>query len=134
MIVKRHSSKLINMDLIFANIIFALHLAFILFVLGGGFIVRYGRWLLYLHVLSVVYAILNQFIDWTCPLTYLKKYYLSLAGVPVYEETYIYHYILSYLFPKSVIPMAGIALGLLVMIVNYFAYFGKHGFFRDKKT
>ncbi len=122
------------MDLVLANMFFGLHLSFILFVAGGGFIVRYGRWLLYLHVFSVIYGILNQFIDWTCPLTYLEKHFLSRAGVPIYEEGYIYHYMLSYLFPKSAIPTAGIVLGLLVIGINYYIYFGKYGYLRREKA
>ena len=56
-----------------ADLVVVLHLAFVAFVVIGGFLVLRWRWLAWAHVPAAVWGALIEFFGWVCPLTPLEK-------------------------------------------------------------
>ena len=56
-----------------ADMLVLVHFAFILFVLFGGFIVLWRRWVAWLHLSSAAWGVLVEFNSWVCPLTHWEN-------------------------------------------------------------
>jgi hypothetical protein len=54
---------------ILADLVVVLHLAFILFAALGGLLALRWRWMPWLHLPAVVWAVLVELTGWICPLT-----------------------------------------------------------------
>lgn len=98
------------------------HLAFIVFVVVGGFaVLRYPR-LAWVHVPVFLWGALISFYNWTCPLTPLEKHLRQKAGEGGYDGGFIDHYILPVIYPETALgefPRAGfIAAGIFVLAIN----------------
>lgn len=99
------------------------HLLFILFVIGGGFIARRRRWLTIVHLSAVawgVYAELSPGI--VCPLTTLENYFAQRAGMSTYEEDFVTRYLVPIIYQDEIGPTFQSLLVALVLLVNVFAY------------
>ncbi|HEY5682521.1 MAG TPA: DUF2784 domain-containing protein [Sulfuricaulis sp.] len=91
-----------------ADLALALHAAFILFVVGGQFLIMAGwalgwgwsrcrifRWL---HLLSIGFVVLEAWFGVICPLTTLESEFRLLAGLPGYENGFIRHWLHRLIF------------------------------------
>lgn len=99
-----------------------IHLAFVVFVIGGGLLVWRWRWVAWLHVPAVIWAIAVEFAGWICPLTPLENALRVRAGLAVYQGDFVAHYLLPVLYPADLTRTVQIALGALVVAVNVAAY------------
>lgn len=106
-----------------ADSLLLLHLAFILFVVAGGFLVAWKRWMVWLHLPAAIWGMLIEFIGWICPLTPLENHYRDLSGVGGYDGGFIEHYLLPLIYPDWLTAKAQYVLGGLVLIVNAVVYF-----------
>jgi hypothetical protein len=103
-----------------ADLVVVLHLAFIVFVLAGGFMA--WRWpsLVWAHVpaLAIIATLFALGAD--CPLTDLEKYLRREAGQSVYQDGFVAHY----LVPG--VPDGARAVGqyVLVAVLTIGAYVG----------
>ena len=79
--------------IIAADIVVAVHLGWILFLIGGAFIGRRVRWVMGLHLAALGYSVLLQLFSWTCPLTYLEVWLRSRSGGVSYAGSFIGHYL-----------------------------------------
>lgn len=105
-----------------ADLVFAAHLIFILFVLFGILVV--WRWprLAWLHLPLAVWAVAIEFrIVGECPLTPLQRYLLRRAGRPAYEGGFIDHYFTPRL-GVNLTPQQGYGIGLLFAGALVLAY------------
>ncbi|HET9679548.1 MAG TPA: DUF2784 domain-containing protein, partial [Gammaproteobacteria bacterium] len=82
-----------------ADLTVLLHFGFILFVLGGGLLVLWRRWLVWLHVPIAVYGVLVEWVGWICPLTPLENNFRLLAGQAGYADGFVAHYLLPIIYP-----------------------------------
>ncbi len=98
-----------------------LHLVFIVFVLLGGLLVLWRRWVLYLHVPAALWGILIEFLDWRCPLTPLEQYFRQFNELP-YQGTFVDHYILPIVYPAGLTHDLQIFFGVSVLAVNILIY------------
>lgn len=98
-----------------------LHLVFIVFVLLGGLLVLWRRWVLYLHVPAALWGILIEFLDWRCPLTPLEQYFRQFNELP-YQGTFVDHYILPIVYPVILTQELQIFFGVSVLAVNILIY------------
>ena len=57
-----------------ADAVALLHLAFVLFVVGGGLLVWRWPWLAWLHPPAVAWGALIEFTGWMCLLTPLEQH------------------------------------------------------------
>jgi hypothetical protein len=106
-----------------ADLIVALHFAFVVFVvLGGLLLFRWPR-VIWLHIPAVIWGVLIEFFGWICPLTPLENHFRSQEG-DAYRGDFIAHYILPILYPEGLTRrdqffLGGLALGLNVAIYSW---------------
>ncbi len=105
-----------------ADTVIAVHLGFVVFVGVGGFLAWRWRRVVWVHVPTVLWGALIEFVGWTCPLTPLENHFRGLAGQSQYHGSFIEHHILSVLYPVDYTMALRVALGLLVVALNVLAY------------
>jgi hypothetical protein len=105
-----------------ADLVLIVHLAFVIYVVLGGFLVLKWRSLAWLHVPAFLWGALIEFAGWVCPLTYLENWLREKSGGAAYRTDFIEHYIVALLYPASLSRSTQIFLGLLVLSVNLGLY------------
>ena len=98
------------------------HLLYIIFVVVGGLLVVRARWLLWLHVPAVAWAIYVQFVGRACPLTSWEKGLRDLAGESGYDGGFIDHYLMPVIYPDDMPVAMNMVLGTAVVLVNAAVY------------
>lgn len=103
------------------------HAGFVVFVVGGGFLV--GRWprLAWAHVPAFLWAAGIEFLGLVCPLTYLENHFRRLGAQAGYPTSFVEHYILPVIYPDLLLdgpfPRWGfIAIGAGVLAINGAVY------------
>lgn len=107
-----------------ADSLVALHLAFILFVVLGGFLTWRWRRVAWVHLPAAAWGALIEFMGWVCPLTPLENRFRRLAGQLGYDGGFIEHYLIPVIYPDDWTLGLRIVLGGFVVIVNAVAYAG----------
>jgi hypothetical protein len=105
-----------------SNLVLIAHLAFVLFVVLGGFLVLKWRSLAWFHVPAFLWGALIELAGWVCPLTPLENWLREKGGELVYRTDFIEHYILPLLYPATLTRRSQIFMGLLVLSVNLGLY------------
>lgn len=105
-----------------ADLLVLLHLAFIIFVIAGGFAVFKWSWLVYLHIPAVGWGALVEFKGWVCPLTPWENSLRQLAGQEAYSEGFIEHYIFPLVYPPGLTRDMQSTLGTIVIVINLLVY------------
>jgi hypothetical protein len=105
-----------------ANLVLIAHLAFVLFVVLGGFLVLKWRRLAWLHVPACLWGALVELAGWLCPLTPLENWLRLQGGGLTYRTGFVEHYLLPLLYPAALTRSSQIFLGLLVLGVNLGLY------------
>lgn len=105
-----------------ADLLVALHFAFILFVMLGGLLVLRWRRVAWLHVPAVAWGALIEFRSWVCPLTPLENHLRDLAGEAGYTHSFIEEYIAPIVYPMGLTPNIQIYLGVSVIVINLVIY------------
>lgn len=105
-----------------ADCLVLVHLAFVVFVVAGGFLVLWRPSLRWIHLPAAAWGALIEFTGWICPLTPWEQALRLQAGQVGYAGGFIEHYILPILYPQGLTPGVQIALGLLVIGVNVGIY------------
>lgn len=112
---------------ILADVITALHLAFVLFVIFGGLLALHWPRLAWLHVPAALWGSLIEICGFPCPLTYWENRFRWLAAQSGYSESFSEHYLLPLIYPELLFaqgfPRQGfIALGILILAANALIY------------
>jgi hypothetical protein len=107
---------------VLADLVVVVHLAFILFVVLGGFLAL--RWcrVPWVHLPAVVWGVLLELGGWTCPLTPLEDWLRQLAGGPGYAGGFVDHYLAPVVYPGALTREGQKVLGVLVGVVNVPVY------------
>jgi len=105
-----------------ADAVALLHLAFVLFVVGGGLLVWRWPWLAWLHLPAVAWGALIEFTGWMCPLTPLEQHLRQIIGQAGYAGGFMDHYLRALLYPAGLTREAQWALGAGVLAVNGAVY------------
>lgn len=113
-----------------ANLVLALHVCIVLFVVGGLLLIMIGnikqwhwvnlRWFRYLHLTAILVVIAETWLGWTCPLTTLEMWLRAKAGSTVYPGNFIEHWLQALLYyhaPDWVFLLIYSLFGLLVIAV-----------------
>lgn len=112
-----------------AEVVVALHVLFVLFVLFGGLLtIRWPR-AAWIHLPAACWGALISFAGWVCPLTPLEKWLRRQGGTAGYEGGFIEHYLLPILYPRALTRNVQIVLGLFVLLLNGLIYWRlwRHG-------
>lgn len=105
-----------------AELIMLLHFAYIIFVMGGAFLVLHRRWWMWLHIPAVAWGVWIEFFSKVCPLTPLENSLRAKAGQAGYAGGFIDHYLARIIYPEGLTPRAQIGIGAFVVIVNAALY------------
>lgn len=105
-----------------ADALVLLHLAFVLFVVFGGFLAWRWRSIAWVHLPAAAWGALIEFTGWICPLTPLENHWRRLAGDTGYAGGFVEHYVVPIVYPAGLTAPTQVALGVLVLAVNLVAY------------
>jgi Protein of Unknown function (DUF2784) len=103
-----------------ADLVVVVHVAFVAFVLVGGYAAWRWPWLLWLHVPALALTVTLFAFGADCPLTDLEKYLRREAGEAVYRDGFVAHYLL----PGVPDGARGSMLPALVVTLTVIAYAG----------
>ena len=105
-----------------ADLTVFLHFAFIVFVIGGGVLVRWWPKLVWAHLTAAAWGAYVSLANRICPLTPLENALRTRAGLQGYEGGFVEHYVLPVLYPAGLTRPMQATLGSLVLVVNLIAY------------
>lgn len=105
-----------------ADLVLVGHSIFILFVVLGGLLVFWRRWVIWLHIPAAIYGVLIELLGWICPLTYLENDLRQAAGGSGYAVGFVEHYLVPLVYPSALTYGMQAGLGLGVLIVNLVIY------------
>ena len=93
-----------------ATLVLLFHALFIAWVALGALITRSRPLLQWLHVASLIWAILIEVFPWTCPLTYLEDLLESRGEIQPYQGGFLLHYLDKLVYPDiSAVLLAAVA-------------------------
>jgi hypothetical protein len=107
---------------ILADLVLLIHFSFIVFVLIGGWLALWWRWMPWVHLPSALWAAALEFGGWICPLTPLENRLRQASGEAGYAGGFIEYYALPLVYPAGLSPRIQFVLGLIVILVNLGAY------------
>lgn len=98
------------------------HLLFVLFVVLGALLaLRWPRWA-WAHVPAFLWGALIELAGWICPLTPLENWLRERGGGVHYARGFVEHYLLEALYPAGLTRGHQLAIGILVLGVNFGVY------------
>jgi hypothetical protein len=107
---------------VLADVVVVLHLAFVLFVVLGGWIVLRRPRVAWIHLPAVAWAVVLELAGWICPLTPLENRLRRAAGGVGYEGGFIEHYLVPVLYPGSLTRSMQIGFAVFALSVNVALY------------
>ena len=105
-----------------ADALVLLHLAFILFVLGGGLLLLRWPRLAWLHLPAVAWGATVEFFQLLCPLTPWENQLRRAAGQAGYDGGFVEHYLIPLIYPAGLTAQLQLWLGAVVLLVNGVVY------------
>jgi hypothetical protein len=105
-----------------ADLVFVVHVVFILFVILGGIVAMAFPRVAYLHVPALIWGSLVELRGWVCPLTPLEDELRRMGGAFGYADPFIEHYILPLVYPSGLTREIQCGLGLGVIVINLVVY------------
>jgi hypothetical protein len=105
-----------------ADLLATAHLAFVLFVVLGGFLVLRWPRMAWLHIPAAAWGACIELMGWICPLTPLENRLRLEAGLEGFEGGFVEHYLLPVLYPAHLSRSLQILLGLGVLLINAVLY------------
>jgi hypothetical protein len=105
-----------------ADLVVAVHLAFVLFVvLGGVFVLKWKR-SAWVHIPAALWGVVIEFAGWVCPLTPLENWLREKGGAHGYSGSFVEHYLEPVLYPAAITRGLQIAFGFFALIANLGIY------------
>jgi hypothetical protein len=105
-----------------ADLVLVAHLAFVGFVVLGGFLVWRWRRLAWIHIPVALWGAAIVVTGFTCPLTPLENRLQRLGGRAGYQGGFIEHYITAVIYPAGLTRQTQIVLGAAVLALNLVVY------------
>lgn len=105
-----------------ADAVLILHMSFILFVMLGGLLVAWKRYLLILHLPAVAWGVFVELTGRLCPLTHWENHLRGLAGGAGYETSFVEQYLLPVIYPSWLSVPVQYLLAAVVVLVNLLIY------------
>jgi len=98
------------------------HLAFVVFVVVGGFLALRWRGLVWLHLPCALWGAYVELAGEVCPLTPLENRLRRMAGEGGYGGGFIERYLMPVLYPGELTREIQMALGVGVIVLNVAVY------------
>ena len=102
--------------LVAAAFVAAVHMAFLAYLVLGGFLALRRFALIWPHLGSTAWSVWITLTAGQCPLTILEKWLLAQGGRTPYEGSFIGHYLNGTLYPAQyevVVWLASVAIALV---------------------
>jgi hypothetical protein len=107
-----------------ADAVVLVHLAFIVFVVLGGFLAwRDPRWA-FAHLPAAAWGAYAELTATICPLTPLENALRREAGTQGYDGGFVEHYLIPLVYPAGLTPRHQLAIGLALVALNVAVYAG----------
>ena len=103
---------------VLADGVLVVHLAFVLFVALGGFLVLRWPSLAWVHVPAVCWGAYIEFSGRICPLTPLENSLRERSGEASYSGGFIDHYITALIYPDGLTRTMLMMIGTIVVVLN----------------
>ncbi len=113
---------------VLADLVLVLHVAIVVFVVGGLVLVVAGNlrgwrwvnalWFRLAHLVAIAFVVAQAWLGMVCPLTTLEMWLRAKAGAAVYSGGFIEHWLQQVLYydaPPWVFVLAYSVFGLLVL-------------------
>ncbi|MFC5302299.1 DUF2784 domain-containing protein [Azospira restricta] len=105
-----------------ADLVVAIHFAFIVFAVAGGLLVLRWPWLAWVHVPAALWGAAVVACGWVCPLTPLENWLRVAAGEAGYAGGFIERYLLPLIYPPGLTRELQMLLGLALLLLNAAIY------------
>lgn len=105
-----------------ADAVVLTHLAFVVFVVGGGFLAWRWRRAAFAHLPALAWGIWVELSGTICPLTPLENHLRALAGEVGYTGGFVEHYIVPVLYPPGLTRGTQWVLAAVLIALNVVAY------------
>lgn len=108
--------------LVAAAVVAFLHMAFLVYMVVGGFLALHRFAWIWPSVGVTVYSVYVTLTDFTCPVTTLEKWLLEEGGRTPYEGSFTAHYLRGTLYPAQYetaiwLTAMGVAVGSYVLVL-----------------
>lgn len=107
---------------VLADLLVIAHLAFIVFVVGGGVLAFHRWWLALLHLPAALWGVVVEVSGGFCPLTPLENELRRLSGSAGYPGGFVEHYLLPVVYPTGLSFRVQLVLALVVLVANLVIY------------
>lgn len=87
--------------LVAAAVVAFLHMAFLVYMVVGGFLALYRFAWIWPSIGVTIYSVYVTLTDFTCPATTLEKWLLEEGGRTPYEGSFTAHYLRDTLYPAQ---------------------------------
>ena len=104
--------------LVAAALVAAVHMAFLAYLVLGGFLALRRFALIWPHLGSTVWSVWITLSGGNCPLTTLEKWLLAEGGRTPYEDSFIGHYLNGTLYPAQYEIAVWLA-SVVIALVSY---------------
>jgi hypothetical protein len=105
-----------------ADTLTMIHMAFVAFILLGGFLVLRWPQAVWLHGPAALWGVFVEWAGWVCPLTPLENWLRIRGQGQGYSDGFVEHYLLPVLYPAALSPRIQVLLGTSVVLVNILVY------------
>lgn len=107
---------------VLADLVLLSHALFIAFVIFGGLLAFWKRWLMWAHLPALAWGAAVVAMGWVCPLTPLENAWRQMAGQAGYQEGFIEHYLLLAIYPEGLTRNGQVLLAFLLLLGNAVVY------------
>ncbi|SSW66275.1 hypothetical protein AVE30378_02004 [Achromobacter veterisilvae] len=107
---------------ILADLVLVAHGLFVAFVMFGGLLALWKRWVAFLHLPALAWGAMVIGMGWICPLTPLEVSLRERAGQEGYSGGFIAHYVLGIIYPEGIARTTQVVLAALLIAGNIIVY------------
>ena len=105
-----------------ADLVLAVHLGFIVFVILGGLLLLRFPKIMYLHIPAAVWGAFIEISGRICPLTTWENNLRQSAGESGYAESFVEHYLVPIIYPAGLTRGVQLTLAGIVVFANIVIY------------
>lgn len=107
---------------VLADAVLVIHLAFVIFVVAGGFLALRLPRVAWVHLPAASWGTWIEFSGCLCPLTPLENSLRRQGGEAGYGGGFIDHYLTALIYPDGLTREAQFVIGGGVLLINVIAY------------
>jgi len=107
---------------VLADLVVLLHLGFILFVILGGLLALWRRWMMWVHLPAAAWGAWVSAAGWICPLTPFENWLRAHAGEVGYTGDFTSHYVMPLVYPEGLTRELQLIIAAVVLVVNAVVY------------